>query len=346
MTPLFGLALGICGLLVVASAYDVTSDWSFLQDTTLAKRARVFTCNPDTIPGPGVQIVPAYAAHLPSDARAACDTEQDAEAANDAQPANNNNGAAASANPCPVTTADQSSRKEFDRPVCSAWYGEPVLSDCQTAWRSLSDQQNAYVVYVQMGEEDLVDIADYDWPATTWEDFQDITPFQINFALAGKLAQLMQRYSVVQPDVPSVDFIDPPLTATQGLCTISILPAEIPDLGANGRSAVGGELEMFTHATKAVIEQCVVSQRKGGWVSTDPEMTLHGLSPFTSITLPPASNSFSTSNTPVTWTPKAKPPATAPMKTNHPGRNQRLVTIQHSVIQARVEVALAKARPT
>ncbi|KAL8655535.1 MAG: hypothetical protein Q9226_003012 [Calogaya cf. arnoldii] len=280
MTPLSGLALGIYGLLIVASAYDVTADLSILQDTTLAKRARI--CLPGGTKGftrplsafasnlnpnanrPNLYLARAIltwcntACSCPDDApdepqplpdaRAACGTEQDAEAANDAQPTNNNNGAAASANPCPVTTADQSSRKEFDRPVCSAWYGEPILSDCQAAEKSLLDQLHAHWLDAQMvydEENDLVEIPDYDWPDTTWDDFQNTTPFEINFALASKLTQLMQRYSVAQPYTPKVEFIDPPLTATQG-----------------------GESEMFVHATKAVIEQCVALQRKGGWIST------------------------------------------------------------------------------
>lgn len=141
------------------------------------------------------------------DARPACVAEQDAEPANDVQSANHNQGAAIPTNQCPATTADHSRQKDFDRPVSSEWYGEPVVSDCLSALRSLREHLLAHLVDAEEG------IPDHDWPHDTWDDFQDRLPFEVNFAVSDKLAYLMQKY-------PEIKFIEEPLTIAKGASSL------------------------------------------------------------------------------------------------------------------------------
>lgn len=139
--------------------------------------------------------------HPASAARPACVVEQEADPANDAQPASGNSGAAASTNQCPPTTADPSIEEYYDAPVCSVFHGKPILPDCHEAVRSL----NGYVLAHKQAEGHGLDPESDE----VMEDFGVEAIFEINIVRVGDLAGLVRKW-------PTITFIDLPLTITEG----------------------------------------------------------------------------------------------------------------------------------
>ncbi|CAL8584747.1 hypothetical protein XPA_010333 [Xanthoria parietina] len=140
-----------------------------------------------------------------SHARPTCVGEQEADLVDVAQPASSNSDAPASTSQCPATTGHG---EDWDAPVCSIWYGNPVLPDCQEAVRSLHEHLLAHKQEPNVGSFGSSN------PEAELDFGPHIAPFDLNFVRLGNLARLQRRWN-------TVTFVALPLTFTKGAYSLS-----------------------------------------------------------------------------------------------------------------------------